>query len=361
MGLPSRAEALAAALAAPGGRRATSRRRWGRPARARRWPRNTPAWAPPCRSGADRAHRQLQRVVRAAVQAALPIPGDAVLVPEPSYPLFDYLARLEGVAPAPLPAGLRRRVAHRLVQRRRRRRARGRAWCNPNNPTGSFLRRGDLQRAVGRWRRAHGLALIVDEVFADYAFAPAADAVRHRGGARRCRRSTFALGGLSKSCGLPQMKLGWIAALGPEPLAARGPATAWSWWPTPTSRWARPCCARCPRCWPSAPTSARTSARACAANRGRPGRRPARRRPGQLAARRGRLVGHPARARGAQRRGVGPRPAGRRRRAGAARLLLRSQRPGQHPGPQPARPARGVRARACAAITAQARAARARL
>jgi alanine-synthesizing transaminase len=143
-------------------------------------------------------------------------PGDTVLVPEPSYPLFDYLARLEGIIPR------RYRLAfdgdwHIDWSSVEGAGARVIVLCNPNNPTGSFLRRGDLQRLTELCDRSR-LAVIVDEVFADYPFAPAADAVATVAG-EPLPMAAFALGGLSKSCGLPQMKVGWIAALGSEPMA----------------------------------------------------------------------------------------------------------------------------------------------
>jgi aspartate/methionine/tyrosine aminotransferase len=153
-------------------------------------------------------------------------PGDAVLVPEPSYPLFEFLARLEGVTP----------VAYRLAYdgawhvdvasldealARAAGRARALVVVNPNNPTGSFLKRHELPALAARCE-AHGLAAISDEVFAPY---PAADDAARVGAlaveaAFTARVPTFALGGLSKACGLPQLKLGWIAAAGPDADAA---------------------------------------------------------------------------------------------------------------------------------------------
>jgi alanine-synthesizing transaminase len=139
-------------------------------------------------------------------------PGDSVLIPQPSYPLFDYLARLEGLVPR----------AYRLAYDGEWHvdwssvdvtGARAIVLCNPNNPSGSFLRRADLARLADLAAGA-GCALIADEVFADYPLAPAADAVPTVAAAS-LPALTFALGGLSKSCGLPQMKLGWIAARGP--------------------------------------------------------------------------------------------------------------------------------------------------
>jgi alanine-synthesizing transaminase len=144
-------------------------------------------------------------------------PGDQVLVPRPSYPLFEYLAHLESVEAVPyalsydgewhLPAGA---VESALTPR-----ARAVVVVSPNNPTGSFLKR-DEAAALAELCARRGLALVADEVFADYAFAD--DPRRAPSLAADGPALAFALGGLSKSCGLPQLKLGWIAASGPPPL-----------------------------------------------------------------------------------------------------------------------------------------------
>jgi aspartate/methionine/tyrosine aminotransferase len=153
-------------------------------------------------------------------------PGDAVLVPEPSYPLFEYLARLEGVAPVPY------RLAYDGAWHvdvasvdealaRAPGRPRVLVVVNPNNPTGSFLKRFELPALAARCE-AHGLAAISDEVFAPYAATDDAARVSALAAERAftARVLTFALGGLSKSCGLPQVKLGWIAIAGPPADAA---------------------------------------------------------------------------------------------------------------------------------------------
>ena len=146
-------------------------------------------------------------------------PGDAVLVPEPSYPLFEYLARLEGVVPvgyrlafdggwhldfASLDEGLR-------AARARGARPRAIVVVSPNNPTGSFLKRDELAR-LAELCDEHDLALVADEVFAPYPFAP--DPTRVETAALEpvlsAAAPAFSLGGLSKACGLPQLKLGWI-------------------------------------------------------------------------------------------------------------------------------------------------------
>ncbi len=142
--------------------------------------------------------------------------GDEVLVAQPSYPLFDFLADLEDVRLRPYPlfydygwwidfAELERRVGPRT---------RAIVVVHPNNPTGHMTRAAERMRLEEICLR-HGLALIVDEVFLDYpveleetglsSFAVGPHPVL-----------TFVLSGMSKIAGLPQMKVGWVAAFGPE-------------------------------------------------------------------------------------------------------------------------------------------------
>jgi aspartate/methionine/tyrosine aminotransferase len=92
---------------------------------------------------------------------------------------------------------------------------------SPNNPTGSFLHRDDLLSLVAICRR-HDLTLVGDEVFADYPLDPSPGAVSVLDQAEVI---TCALGGLSKSCALPQVKLGWIAWSGPLPEVSRALAS----------------------------------------------------------------------------------------------------------------------------------------
>ena len=141
-------------------------------------------------------------------------PGDEVLVPSPSYPLFDYLAALDSV----------RAVQYGLVYHGAwsidfdalassiHPRSRAIVLVNPNNPTGSFLKQSELGPLLDLCRE-HNLALISDEVFADYAFGDNARLVRSLTGIEEVL--TFCLSGLSKVVGLPQMKLGWIVTGGP--------------------------------------------------------------------------------------------------------------------------------------------------
>jgi alanine-synthesizing transaminase len=199
--------------------------------------------------------------------------GDTVMVPSPSYPLFDHLTRLDGVTPVPYRLEYHGRwaVDFETIDTGWTDRVRAVLAVSPNNPTGSILTGAELE-GLARRCRERGAALIVDEVFADY---PLADATAASGASRpgdvppvasgsggpgdvppvasgsggpgdvppvasgsggrgdappvvsgfsrtRDRGSpclTFLLGGLSKSVGLPQVKLGWIAVDGPDALA----------------------------------------------------------------------------------------------------------------------------------------------
>jgi len=151
-------------------------------------------------------------------------PGDRVLIPQPSYPLFEHLTRLDGVEADPYHLeyhgvwtidvdGLARAIQPRT---------RAVLIVSPNNPTGSFLKPDELER-IAALSADRSLALISDEVFADYPMDPDARpamtalAVASSGQGRR-QPLTFSLGGLSKSAGLPQVKLGWLAVGGPDAL-----------------------------------------------------------------------------------------------------------------------------------------------
>ena len=140
-------------------------------------------------------------------------PGDEVLVPSPSYPLFDYLAALESVRVLPyrlLYAGnwfVDLEYLRSIVSRR----TRAIVVVNPNNPTGSFLKRSE-HAALTELASSRGLPLICDEVFMDYPVTPASDLVSTLAGSQT--GLSFSLNGLSKAAGMPQMKLGWIVING---------------------------------------------------------------------------------------------------------------------------------------------------
>jgi aspartate/methionine/tyrosine aminotransferase len=144
-------------------------------------------------------------------------PDDEILVPRPSYPLFEYLASLESVRVVRYPLRYHEgwwidldALASALTPR-----SRAIVLVNPNNPTGSYLKHAEFEKLAALCERS-GCALISDEVFTEYALTE--DAQRVSTLARQDRVLAFSLGGLSKACGLPQMKLAWIAASGPAPI-----------------------------------------------------------------------------------------------------------------------------------------------
>jgi aspartate/methionine/tyrosine aminotransferase len=145
--------------------------------------------------------------------------ADAVLVPVPSYPLFEHLTRLDGVVPVPYALEYQGRwvLDYGSVEAAWTPRTRAVLAVSPNNPTGSCLSRAEADW-LSSTCAARGAALIIDEVFADY---PLAMASPESGTSISNPRDvpppclTFRLGGLSKSAGLPQIKLGWIAVEGP--------------------------------------------------------------------------------------------------------------------------------------------------
>jgi alanine-synthesizing transaminase len=140
--------------------------------------------------------------------------GDEVLIAQPSYPLFDFLAQLEDVSLAPYPLfydhgwHLDIEALRRLIGPK----TRAIALVHPNNPTGHFTKLAERQ-ALEALCADHGLALIVDEVFLDYVLT---GETPQSFAAGEHPALTFVLSGLSKVAALPQMKAAWIAAFGPE-------------------------------------------------------------------------------------------------------------------------------------------------
>jgi alanine-synthesizing transaminase len=140
--------------------------------------------------------------------------GDTVLLPQPSYPLFEHLTGFESVIG--LPYRLEYHGSWRVdidsVRSQIAPRTKAVLVVSPNNPTGSVLHRDDLA-ALDELCTAHNLMLIGDEVFADYPLDPSPEAVSVL---QATSAVSCSLGGLSKSVGLPQVKLGWLAFHGPE-------------------------------------------------------------------------------------------------------------------------------------------------
>jgi len=139
-------------------------------------------------------------------------PGDELLIPSPSYPLFDFLADIQDVKLIRYPLfydhgwhidfhSLRNGVTPR---------ARGIIVVHPNNPTGHFAKPEEMSQ-LQEICAVHDMALIADEVFLDFAL----DRKRRRSFVEEHGALTFTMSGLSKICGLPQMKAAWLVGSGP--------------------------------------------------------------------------------------------------------------------------------------------------
>lgn len=146
--------------------------------------------------------------------------GDEVLTSQPSYPLFDLLSRLDDVRAVPyrLQEHAGWSIDRASVERALSSRTRAILVVSPNNPTGSITTADDA-RWLSSLGASRGIAIISDEVFADYPLQTDA-VVADSAIARHADALTFRLGGLSKSAGLPQVKLGWMAVGGPDALVA---------------------------------------------------------------------------------------------------------------------------------------------
>ena len=147
--------------------------------------------------------------------------GDTVLVPQPSYPLFDYLGGLNdvGVVAYPLIYDQGWQIDCPTLAKRLGARTRAILVVHPNNPTGSFVRQRELAELLA-FCRQHDMALVADEVFADYPLV--ADAQRVVSHAAITEALTLTLSGLSKISALPQMKLAWLVLNGPPELLRSG-------------------------------------------------------------------------------------------------------------------------------------------
>ena len=146
-------------------------------------------------------------------------PGESVLVPRPSYPLFEHLTRLEAIDALPydLEYHGRWQIDVDSLASRATSGTRAVLLVTPNNPTGSYVKAGELER-IAAFCVERGLALVADEVFVDYRLEAPSDAVSDI--AVTSQPLAFTLGGLSKSVGLPQLKLGWIIVGGEESVRA---------------------------------------------------------------------------------------------------------------------------------------------
>jgi len=148
-------------------------------------------------------------------------PGDEILVPKPSYPLFEFLADLADVKliPYPLLYDHGWQIDIDSLYNAATIQSRGVILVHPNNPTGSYVSAAE-SAALNAFCRDRSLALIVDEVFLDYSH----DGTPRRSFVHNADALTFTLSGVSKISALPQMKLAWVATSGPEEMVAKAGA-----------------------------------------------------------------------------------------------------------------------------------------
>jgi len=144
---------------------------------------------------------------------ALCDPGDEVLIPSPSYPLFDFLADIQDVRLVryPLLYDHGWQIDFHALEQAIAPRARAVIVVHPNNPTGHFAKQAEMAK-LNSICSAHEMAIIADEVFLDFPL----DENRRASFAANRGAPTFTLSGLSKICGLPQMKAAWLIAGGPQ-------------------------------------------------------------------------------------------------------------------------------------------------
>ena len=162
--------------------------------------------------------------------------GDELLVPKPSYPLFEFLADLQDVklVPYPLIYDHGWQMDFHWMEKAVAARTRGVVIVHPNNPTGSYVH-AEERGLLNAFCRERGLALIVDEVFLDYALRSDGTVELHSTGQPKAAFPTsavqqlsfvsnrevltFTLSGLSKISALPQMKVAWVVTSGPDEIA----------------------------------------------------------------------------------------------------------------------------------------------
>ncbi len=140
--------------------------------------------------------------------------GDELLIPSPSYPLFDFLADIQDVKLVryPLVYDNGWQIDFQSLERAITPRTRGAIVVHPNNPTGQFVKPQDCAR-LNAVCSARQMALIADEVFLDFTL----DGKQRASFATNAETPTFTISGLSKISGLPQMKVAWVIANGPTP------------------------------------------------------------------------------------------------------------------------------------------------
>jgi len=145
-------------------------------------------------------------------------PGDEIMIPAPSYPLFEFLADLQDVKLVryALLYDHGWQMDFHALEQAITQRTRGVIVVHPNNPTGHFTKPAEMAK-LGAICDGKGIAVIADEVFLDFHLG-AEQRVSFAGNSQAL---TFVTSGLSKICGLPQMKAAWLAVSGPHPLKER--------------------------------------------------------------------------------------------------------------------------------------------
>ena len=145
-------------------------------------------------------------------------PGDELLIPEPSYPLFSFLADIQDVKLVgyPLLYDHGWQIDFHALQQAVTERTRGVIVVNPNNPTGHFCKCEEIEK-LNEICAPRQMAIIADEVFLDFSLADNTP----RSFAANTDSLTFTMSGVSKISGLPQMKAAWLITSGPEELKAQ--------------------------------------------------------------------------------------------------------------------------------------------
>jgi alanine-synthesizing transaminase len=138
-----------------------------------------------------------------------------LVIPQPGYPLFNFLADIQDVATVryPLIYDYGWQIDFHALQRAITPRTRGIIVVNPNNPTGHFCKADDMNR-LNQLCLERELALVADEVFLDFSLGKDITPTF----ACNNKALTFTMSGLSKISGLPQMKVAWLIATGPQAL-----------------------------------------------------------------------------------------------------------------------------------------------
>jgi aspartate/methionine/tyrosine aminotransferase len=145
-------------------------------------------------------------------------PEDELLIPEPSYPLFEYLADIQDVRLVryPLVYDYGWQIDFHALEQAITPRTRGVIVVHPNNPTGHFCKPAEIFK-LNEICAARSIAIIADEVFLDFVLTQAEPATF----ATNTEALTFTMSGLSKICGLPQMKAAWLIVSGSEPYKSK--------------------------------------------------------------------------------------------------------------------------------------------